>query len=52
MQEQFLGILPLMYLENYYKRAQILINQLELINLKEDEREHNVTVLWTVESYT
>lgn len=46
MQEQFLGVLPLMHLENYYKRAQILINQLEFINLKEDESKHNATVLY------
>lgn len=46
MQEQFLGIVPLMHLGNYYKRAQILINQLELINLKEDESKHNATVFY------
>lgn len=46
MQEQFLGVLPLMHLENYYKKATILINQLELINLKEDESKHNATVFY------
>lgn len=46
MQEQFLGILPLIHLGNYYKGAQIMINQLELINSREDESKHNVAMFY------
>lgn len=46
MQEQFLGILPFIHLGNYNKRAQIMINQLELINSREDESKHNVAMFY------